>query len=37
MSKFDFLKSWWKAVPLLLLLSIIAIYKFRSTLNLLKP
>lgn len=37
MSKFDFLKSWWKAVPLLLLLSIIAIYKFRYTLNLVKP
>lgn len=37
MGRFDFMKSWWKALPLLLLLIILGLYKFRYRLNLVKP
>ena len=37
MGRFDFMKSWWKALPLLLLLIILGLYKFRYRLNLVRP
>lgn len=37
MNRLSFLKSWWKAVPLIVLLIIIGLYKFRYTLHLMKP